>query len=78
MKFDWQTAAVALIVLAALLYVGRMGARHLRSMRARSGGDGVAADIACSGCGAGEVKSTAPAPKVLVQIGRQRATPTRR
>jgi hypothetical protein len=71
MSFDWQTAAVVLIVLAALLYVGRMGARRLRSMRAR-GGDGDAADTACSGCSAGEVKSTAPAPKVLVQIGRER------
>jgi hypothetical protein len=76
MRFDWQAAAVILIVLAALLYVGRMGARRLRSMRAR-GGD-VAADIACSGCSAGEVKSAAPAPKVLVQIGRRRAAPTRR
>jgi hypothetical protein len=76
MMFDWQTAAVLLIVLAALLYVGRMGARRLRSMRAR-GGD-IAVDAACSGCSAGEVKSTAPAPKVLVQIGRQRATPPRR
>jgi hypothetical protein len=76
MNFDWQTAAVVLIVLAALLYVARMGARRLRSMRAR-GGD-VAADTACSGCGPGEVKSAAPAPKVLVQIGRQRATRPRR
>ena len=76
MKFDWQTAAVVLIVLAASLYVGRMLARRLRSMRAR-GGD-VAVDASCSGCGAGEMKSTAPAPKVLVQIGRQRATPPRR
>jgi hypothetical protein len=75
MRFDWQTAAVILIVLAALLYVGRMLARRLRSMRAR-GGD-VAANSSCSGCGAGEVKSNAPAPKVLVQIGRQRAAPRR-
>jgi hypothetical protein len=76
MKFDWQTAAVVLIVLAALLYVGRMFARRLRSMRAR-GGDAAAGD-SCSGCSAGEVKSAAPAPKVLVQIGRQRATQQRR
>jgi hypothetical protein len=75
MRFDWQTAAVIVIVLAALLYVGRMLARRLRSMRAR-GGD-VAAGSSCSGCSAGEVKSTAPAPKVLVQIGRQRMTPRR-
>jgi hypothetical protein len=76
MRFDWQTAAVIVIVLAALLYVGRMLARRLRSMRAR-GGD-VAVGTSCSGCSAGEVKSTAPAPKVLVQIGRRRATTTRR
>ncbi|HEX8160679.1 MAG TPA: hypothetical protein VF538_02170 [Pyrinomonadaceae bacterium] len=77
MNFDWQTAAVALIVLAALLYVGRMIARRLRSMRARGGDD--AAGGSCSGCSAGEakVKSAAPAPKVLVQIGRQRPAPRR-
>jgi hypothetical protein len=75
MKFDWQTTAVILIVLAALLYVGRMIARRLRSMRAR-GGD-IIAGASCSGCSAGEVKSAAPAPKVLIQIGRQRATPRR-
>ncbi|MCA1631029.1 MAG: hypothetical protein LC785_03595 [Acidobacteria bacterium] len=76
MKFDWQTAAVILIVLAALLYTGRMLARRLRSMRAR-GGD-VAAGASCSGCSAEEIKASAPAPKVLVQIGRQRATTPRR
>ena len=62
MRFDWQTAAVVLIVLAALLYVARMGARRLRSMRARGGDDTAAPDAACAGCGAGEIKSTAPAP----------------
>lgn len=76
MKFDWQTAVVILIVLAALLYVGRVGARHLRATRARSG-DGMVADIACSGCEGGGAKSSAPAPKVLVQIGRQPAAPRR-
>ena len=77
MNFDWQTAAVILIVLAALLYVGRMLARRLRSMRARGGAD-AAAEVACSGCSAGEIKTSVPAPKVLVQIGRQRTTTPRR
>ena len=74
MKFDWQTAAVILIVLAAALYVGRMAWARVRSMRGR----GEVSLPACAGCDAKPARSDAPAPKVLVQIGRQRATTPRR
>jgi hypothetical protein len=73
MFFDWQTAVVVLIVLAAALYVGRMALLRLRSMRGR----GNVSLPACSGCDNEKVKTTAPAPKVLVQIGRPRNTPRR-
>ena len=68
MTFDWQTAAVILIVLAAALYVGHMALNRLRSMRA--GGENVSLP-ACSGCDNKTVKPTAPAPKVLVQLSRR-------
>ncbi|MFL6227751.1 MAG: hypothetical protein ACJ741_03115 [Pyrinomonadaceae bacterium] len=71
MSFDWQTAVVILIVLAAALYVGRMTLSRLRSMRA---GGGSVSLPACSGCDNEKVKPAAPAPKVLVQIGRQHTT----
>jgi hypothetical protein len=67
MRFDWQTAAVVLIVLAATLYVGRMAWARVRSMRGR----GTVSLPACAGCDAGEAKKRdTPTPKVLVQIGR--------
>jgi hypothetical protein len=72
MRFDWQMVMVALIVLAAALYVGRMAWARVRSMRGR----GEVSLPACSGCDAKSVKSHAPAPKVLVQIGSTR--PARR
>jgi hypothetical protein len=69
MMIDWQTAAVVLIVLAAAFYVGRMAWARVRSMRGR----GEVSLPACSGCDAKSVKSDAPAPKVLVQIGSARS-----
>lgn len=75
MLFDWQTVAVALVVLAATLYLARMVLRRARSMRA--GADGASTGSDCSGCGSSKVKSTAPAPKVLVQIGRAQTPPRR-
>jgi hypothetical protein len=71
MTFDWQTAAVILIVLAAAFYVGRMALGRLRSMRA--GGESVSLP-ACSGCDNKTVKPTAPAPKILVQLSRRTTT----
>ncbi|MDQ3907507.1 MAG: hypothetical protein M3268_04100, partial [Acidobacteriota bacterium] len=60
MTFDWQTAVVILIVLAAALYVGRMALARVRSMRGRG-----AASLpdCCSGCDSKEPKrSDAPEP----------------
>jgi hypothetical protein len=74
MGFDWQTLVVILIVLAASLYVGRMAFNRLRSMRA---GGGSVSLPACSGCDSEKTKPSAPAPKVLVQIGRQHTTQRR-
>jgi hypothetical protein len=66
MNFDWQTIAVALIILAALFYVVRRGLARLRSFRlsAKTGG-------ACAtGCGkCGEEEAPARPANVLVQIG---------
>jgi hypothetical protein len=75
MPFDWQTAAVALIVLAALLYVARRALARLRSMRAGRGG---AAPTACGNCPPERPAVQARAPRVLVQIDRPRADPDRR
>lgn len=63
--FDWQPAAVALIVLAAAAYVARRALARLRSMRA-------GAKPGAPACGNCEPERNAPAggmaPKVLVQI----------
>ena len=70
MLFDWQTIAVALIVLAALAYALRRGWARVGSMRA-----GASSHVtpACGNCPGGEIKvADAARPKVLVQIGRAR------
>lgn len=72
MSFDWQSIAVALVVLAALAYVGRRAWARLRSMRA-----GAKSAVDCGSCGEGHAKPAARAPQatVLVQIGRARGRP---
>jgi hypothetical protein len=70
MHFDWQTIAVALIVLAALLYTGRRALTRLRSMRAGRAG---AAVPACGNCPSEKPAALAQAPRVLVQIDRSPA-----
>jgi hypothetical protein len=72
MRFDWQSIAVALVVLAALAYVARRAWARLRSMRA-----GAKSSIDCGSCGnvGGKPRPTAPQATVLVQIGRQRSRP---
>jgi hypothetical protein len=69
MSFDWQSIVVALVVLAALLYVARRTWARLRSMRA-----GAKSPADCGSCASGDAKPrlTAPQPTVLVQIGRGR------
>ena len=70
MKFDWQAIAVALIVLAALLYVAR---RALSRLRAGRGGSTVSA---CGNCPSEKPAAQPPAPRVLVQIDRSRVNST--
>ena len=74
MSFDWQSIAVALVVLAALLYVVRRAWARLRSMRA-----GAKSAIDCGSCGEGDAKprSATPQPTILVQIGRGRGDRSR-
>jgi hypothetical protein len=54
--FDWQNIVVALIVLAALVYVGRRAFRRLRAFSM--------ARAAASSCetGCGKCESTQPSP----------------
>ncbi|HLL70282.1 MAG TPA: FeoB-associated Cys-rich membrane protein [Pyrinomonadaceae bacterium] len=74
MFVDWQTIAVWLIILAALLYVGRRALTRVRSFRA---GGKKSLSACASGCGScGEEQTAAPTrpQNVLVQIkttGRQ-------
>lgn len=63
---DWQNTAVALIVLAALLYVARRGLSRLRSFRASS-----SCATGCGKCGESE-KQAKPAGSTLIQIKRAR------
>jgi hypothetical protein len=72
MSFDWQSIAVALVVLAAMLYVARRAWARLRSMRA-----GSQSASGCGSCGNSDTKprSNAPQATVLVQIGRTHDRP---
>ncbi|MCA1817452.1 MAG: hypothetical protein LC746_13870 [Acidobacteria bacterium] len=74
MRFDWQTAAVILIVLGALLYLARIARGKLRALRG-PGGD---LTPGCSACGDDRPASRAPAPKVLVQLTRQQKPANKR
>ncbi len=67
---DWQTWAASLIVLAAVLYVGRRGWRRLRSFRSGLRGESSCA-TGCGKCGTeGMAKASVPRASVLVQIAR--------
>jgi len=67
--FDWQTAVVALVVAAALLYVARRGLARLRSFVTTGSGGGASCATGCGKCGE-ETKTQAAAGPVLVQIKR--------
>ncbi|HEX8473961.1 MAG TPA: FeoB-associated Cys-rich membrane protein [Pyrinomonadaceae bacterium] len=78
--FDWQTIAVALIIVAAFAYVARRALARLGSFRvAGNGSSNGSSDASCAtgcgSCGDGEKKTRATMPaKVLVQIGRAATT----
>jgi len=72
---DWQTIAVWLIILCALLYMGRRGLARARSFRASGKGQAAASPCAtgCGSCGDAERPTTAAATaarpqNILVQI----------
>jgi len=64
--FDWQTFAVALIILCALAYTGRRALSRLRSFRAGGNSNAPACATGCGNCG-NEKETTRPT-NVLVQI----------
>ena len=67
MNFDWQTAAVALIVAAAFLYVARRGLARLRSFGSKGGAS------CATGCGkCGDEVMTSKTTNTPVQISRVR------
>ena len=66
---DWQTWAAGLIVLAAVLYVGRRGWRRLRSFRAGLQGE-ASCTTGCGKCGTEGATAVTPRASVLVQIAR--------
>ena len=49
MMLDWQTIVVALIILAAFVYVARRGLMRLRSMNANS--NNASCETGCGKCG---------------------------
>jgi hypothetical protein len=71
MTFDWQTIAVALIILAALLYTGRRAWSRLRAFRA-SKGVSAPCETGCGSCGPEQKPKAAPNTQrtVFVEISR--------
>ncbi|HKQ52834.1 MAG TPA: FeoB-associated Cys-rich membrane protein [Pyrinomonadaceae bacterium] len=71
MTFDWQTIAVALIILAALFYTGRRTWSRLRAFRASKG---VAApcETGCGSCGDEQKPKVVPNTQrtVFVELSR--------
>lgn len=76
MRFDWQTVAVVLIILAALVYTARRGLGRLRSFRTAGAGGAASCETNCGSCG-GESQAAAKRTPVLVQINSS-ATVSRR
>jgi hypothetical protein len=73
---DWQTIAVALIILAALIYTLRRAWSHLRAFRAKRAGEAACA-TGCGSCGSEQKPKPATTRTVFVEISRTRSTPRR-
>ena len=73
---DWQAVVVALVVLAAILYVARRAFARLRSFSARGRGSMSDCATGCGKCG-DDTKAVSKPLDALVQIDSQR-TPRRR
>jgi hypothetical protein len=70
--FDWQTITVALIILAAAIYVGRLAWTRLRSFRAAKGG-AASCETGCGSCGSDQ-KPVAAERTVFVEISRYKTS----
>jgi hypothetical protein len=72
--FDWQTIAVALIIMAALIYTGRRAWSRLRSFKARRGGalPSSSCETGCGTCGSEQKPKPATQRTVFVEISRSR------
>ncbi len=73
---DWQTIAVALIILAALVYTGRRAWSRLRSFQAKRASEASCA-TGCGSCGTEQKPKVATPRTVFVEISRSRSTPRR-
>ena len=70
MTLDWQTIAVALIVLAALFYTGRRAWSRLRAFRASKNAS-APCETGCGTCGGEQKPQAAPTQRtVFVEISR--------
>jgi hypothetical protein len=70
--FDWQTITVALIILAAAIYTGRLAWMRLRSFRAAKG-DAASCETGCGSCGNNQ-KPVATERTVFVEISRYKTS----
>jgi hypothetical protein len=70
--FDWQTILVALIILAAAIYVGRLAWMRLRSFR-EARGDAASCETGCGSCGNNQ-KPAATEKTVFVEISRYKTS----
>jgi hypothetical protein len=70
---DWQTIAVALIILAALVYTGRRAWSRLRSFQAKRASD-ASCETGCGNCGSEQKPKTATPRTVFVEISRSRTS----
>lgn len=68
MNFDWQTIAVALIIVGALFYVGRRALMRLRSFKV--GKSGGSCETGCGTCG--DVDAPLRQSSPFVQVGRSK------
>ncbi|MDQ3816878.1 MAG: hypothetical protein M3362_04185 [Acidobacteriota bacterium] len=69
--FDWQTIATGLVILAALIYAGRLAWLRLRAFRAGRGGARTC-ETGCGTCGGEKPKQAATERTVFVEISRSR------
>ncbi|HEX8920315.1 MAG TPA: FeoB-associated Cys-rich membrane protein [Pyrinomonadaceae bacterium] len=67
---DWQTIAVALIILAALVYTGRRAWSRLRSFQAKRSSD-ASCETGCGNCGSEQKPKAATTRTVFAEITRR-------